>query len=67
VVTRGSVCVTGTRSGSIEATDDGIDSVVPVPVPPLGAEARTGAGYGANTSDTEVSAVEYVGVGCPMI
>jgi hypothetical protein len=67
VVTRGSVCVTGIRSGSVEATDDGIDSVVLIPVTPLGAEAGTRAGYGADTSDTEVSAIEYVGVGCPVI
>jgi hypothetical protein len=67
VFTKGSVCVIGTRSGSVEATDDGIDSVVPVPVTPSGAEARTRAGYGADTSDTEVFAVEYVGVGCLVI
>jgi hypothetical protein len=67
VVTRGSVCVTGTRSGSVEATDDGIDSVVPVPVTSSGAEAGTGAGCGADMSDTEVSAVEYVSVGYPVI
>jgi hypothetical protein len=67
VVTRALFCVTGTRSGSVEATDDGIDSVVSVPVTPSGAKARTRAGYGANTSDTEVSAVEYVGVGCLVI
>jgi hypothetical protein len=59
--------VTGTKSGSVEATDDGIDSVVPVPVTPLGAEDGTRAGGGADTSDTEVSTVEYVGVGCPVI
>jgi hypothetical protein len=67
VVTRGSVCVTGTRSGSVEATDNGIDSVVHVPVTPSGAEARTRASCGADTSDTEVSAVEYIDVGCPVI
>jgi hypothetical protein len=67
VITRGSVYVIGTRSGSVEATDDDIDSVVPVPVTPSGVEAGTGAGCGADTSDTEVSAVEYVGVGCPVI
>jgi hypothetical protein len=67
VITRGSVCVTGTRSGSVEATDDGIDSVVPVPITPSGAKAGNGAGCGADTSDTEVSAVEDVGVGCSVI
>jgi hypothetical protein len=67
VVTRGSVCVTGTRSRSVEATDDGIDSVVPVPITPSGAEAGAGAGCGADTSDTEVSAIEYVDVGCLVI
>jgi hypothetical protein len=67
VVTRGSVCVIGTRSGSIEAIDDGIDSVVLVSVTPSGAKDGTGAGCCADTSDTEVSAVEYVGVGCPVI
>jgi hypothetical protein len=59
--------MTGTRSGSVEATDDGINSVVPVAVTPSGAEAGTRAGCGADTSDTEVSAVEYVSVGCPVI
>jgi hypothetical protein len=59
--------VTGTRSGSIEATDDGIYSVVPIPVTASGAETGTGAGYGADMFDTEVSAVDYVGVGCPVI
>jgi hypothetical protein len=59
--------VIGTKSGSVEATDDGIDSVVPVPVTPSGAEAGTGAGGGADMSDTKVSAVGYVGVGCPVI
>jgi hypothetical protein len=67
VVTRGSVYVTGTRSGSVEAADDGIDSVVSIPVTPSGAEAGTRAGGGADTSNTKVSAVEYVGVGCPVI
>jgi hypothetical protein len=67
VVTRGSVCVTGTRSGSVEATDDMIDLVVPVPFTPSGAEAGTRAGCGADMSDTEVSTVEYVGVGCSVI
>jgi hypothetical protein len=67
VVTKGLVYVTGTKSGSAEATDDGIDSVVPIPVTPLGAKARTGAGGGADTSNTEVSVVGYVGVGCPVI
>jgi hypothetical protein len=67
VVTRGLVCVIETRSGSIEATNDGIDSVVPIPITPSGAEAKTRAGGGANTSDTEVSVAEYVGVGCLVI
>jgi hypothetical protein len=67
VVTKGSVYVTGARSGSVEATDDGIDSVVPVPVTPSGAKAGTRAGCSADTSDTKVSVVEYVGVGCPVI
>jgi hypothetical protein len=67
VVTRGSIYVTGTKSGSVEATNDRIDSVVSVPVTPSGAEAGTRAGKGADTSDTEVSTVEYVGVGCPVI
>jgi hypothetical protein len=67
VVTRGSIYVTGTRSGSIEAIDDGINSVVSVPITPSGAEAGTRAGCGADTSDTEVSAIEYVSVGYPVI
>jgi hypothetical protein len=57
VVTRGAVYVTGTKGGSVEATDDKIDSVVPVPVTRSG--ARAGAGYGCtiDASETEVAAV----------
>jgi hypothetical protein len=53
-VTRGTVYVTRTKGGSDEATDDGIDSVVPVPIMPLG--ARSNYGCTANTSETEAAA-----------
>jgi hypothetical protein len=53
-VTKGAVYVTGTRGGSIEAMDDGIDSVVPIPVMPSG--ARSDYGCATNTSETEVAA-----------
>jgi hypothetical protein len=49
--------VTGTKGGSVEATDDGIDSVEPVPVTLLGARAGASYGYAADTSEIEVAVV----------
>jgi hypothetical protein len=57
VVTRDAVCVTGTKGGSVKATDDEIDSVVSIPVMPSRAGARSGYGCAADTSETEVATV----------
>jgi hypothetical protein len=49
--------VIGTKGGSVEATDDEIDSVVPVPITPSGDGARSSYGCVADTSETEVAVV----------
>jgi hypothetical protein len=51
------VCVTGTKGGSVEATDDGIDSVVSIPITPSEAGAGSGCSCAADTSETEVAVV----------
>jgi hypothetical protein len=59
--------VIGTKGGSAKATDDEIDLVVPIPITPSGAGARSSCGWTADTSETEVAAVVQVGVSCLVI